>query len=274
MRLFRYQEGDSFLHEASAISKVGMGLILVLLGTFSYSLIKLAFLVAMILLIFVASLGRNVNLLKPYLKVSLIMAFTTISMQAIFYWKFYLEEVHDVIWLIHPRDLRRIPLLGSLLLFLTYGKGVAFSWEGFLYGVLTALKFILALLVGAMITLTTRPSEFLRELRDIGLPPMLVYAAIITIRFIPLLIEEGKVAVVALRSRGGSRRGVIGFMNRTLYVMIINTIKRAKMLAIALELKGFGCMKRRKRGVRVVKKGDLKLLIITAMTCISVLLIP
>jgi len=273
--IFEYQEGEGFLYKTNPITKISISLIVIILAAFTFSLVRVICLLAFITIITLLSLRFSVRSLSPYLKICIFISLTTIPTQGLFYWEFYLGELHDVIWIIKPEKLQSLPVIGHIFLWITYGRGLGISWKGIMYGILTSLKFSLTILIGAMIVLTTKPGDIVRTLAAIGIPRALIYTSLISIRFIPLLIEEGKIAIIALRMRGGGRtlRDVTSFIKRALYAIILNTIRRAKVLAIALELKGFRYNKERRDKINF-KKEDAMLLLTSIIVAIIIYSLP
>ncbi len=124
--------------------------------------------------------------------------------------------------------------------------------EGAAAGVLYGLKLMVFAYSGYLIYVAVDSFELVRPLERIGRPlgPLgrpLASAALaffVAMRFIPELIERGHMTALALRSRGLDHRGGLGRKAKfALYLippLISGAIKRADLVAVALDIKGYG----------------------------------
>jgi energy-coupling factor transporter transmembrane protein EcfT len=180
--------------------------------------------------------------------IGLISSFSLIFIGTFFYWGFYhYPERHVTIWLwvFRPEDSESLPILGPIIMALTYGRGIVVCKEGFLWGIIATLKFIITLFAGNLIIMTTKPKEILLALNKLGVPIKLTFVAMTALRFIPILMEEWYVTRNAQRARGlrfkrFDLKGLFGALQATLSTLIINSVRRARILALAMETRAFG----------------------------------
>jgi len=117
--------------------------------------------------------------------------------------------------------------------------------EGFLWGIVTDLKFLIALFSGNLMIMTTKPKEILLALNKLGIPIKLTFVAMTALRFIPIVTEEWDVTLNAQRARGMKFKkldvkGALNAITAILSTLIINSIRRARILALAMETRAFG----------------------------------
>jgi energy-coupling factor transporter transmembrane protein EcfT len=132
-----------------------------------------------------------------------------------------------------------------MILALTAGRGIVLCQEGFLWGLLTTQKFLITLFSGNLMIMTTKPKEILLALNKLGVPLKLTFLAMTALRFIPLIMEEWYIIMNAQRARGLKFKtldvkGQLGALIATLSTLVINSIRRARILALAMETRAFG----------------------------------
>ena len=117
--------------------------------------------------------------------------------------------------------------------------------EGVLWGVVTTLKFSIAVYAGNWMIMTTKPKSILLALNKLGVPIKLTFVAMTSLRFIPVVMEEWYVTLNAQRTRGLKFRrldirSLLTAVSALLSTLIANSIRRARILALAMETRGFG----------------------------------
>lgn len=130
------------------------------------------------------------------------------------------------------------PSLWLLLFFLVF-QGLLTTWEA---GVITVLRFGVMILLGSLVTLTTRTSELLATLERATLPlarvgvnPAKVSLAIsLTLRFIPVVVQTVRDVQDAQRARGIEKNAVA-----LAVPVIIRTLKMADDVADAIDARSF-----------------------------------
>lgn len=129
--------------------------------------------------------------------------------------------------------------------------GTLFGWpvylESVLWGFVIALKNTLAFLVTVVLVSTTDPSEMLLSLSKIGLPSVLAFGVSVTVRLVPLFLEEYINISNAIDLRGHkSGRFVPRLNNLKLIIepLLIGALRRSVELGNAIQIKAFGTTKR------------------------------
>ncbi len=163
-------------------------------------------------------------------------------------------------------------LLNSLLIpgtiLIQYGK-LSVSIEGLYLGGLMALRLVIIVSYSALITYTTSPVQFSDGLSSLFKPasrigfPVQQLSIIISIalRFIPILALEADKIIKAQTSRGakfdhGNIIKRIYSIIPILIPLLINAIKKADELAIAMEARCFNSYKRSKMKKLTLTKYD------------------
>jgi len=121
------------------------------------------------------------------------------------------------------------------------------TYEGLVKGIFFCLRLGILILLAALLTLTTSPVELtdgieslLRPLKKLGFPSQeLAMMLMISLRFVPLLIEEAETLKKAQLARGANFEGNIPQRVRSLIPLIVplflSTFRRADELALAME---------------------------------------
>ena len=135
---------------------------------------------------------------------------------------------------------------GTIVMTVPY-TSVRITEEGLLKGAFYSLRISIFILLASLLTLTTSPmsltdavERFLKPFRRFGVPSHEIALMMsISIRFIPIFIEEGERIRKAQLSRGGSFQGNIIKRIRNVIPLIIplfvSTFRRANDLALAMD---------------------------------------
>jgi len=270
--MMQYVPRRSFLHKLSPISKLIYALMLCIAVALSYDMTKIAIIFIGNFLVLIIICGKDYNMLRPYIRLIVYFSLLTVVFQSLFYWKVFLGSTSYTV-LIGPNALKRIPILGNILLFLTYGKGIVFSSEGLTYGLLVSLKFSTMLIINLLVLFTTKPGDIAKSLISVGLPGSLIQLTIISLKFIPLFIEEFTITYKLAKMRGSDIK--ISNLLKSTYMLLkastLSLIRRAKLMAIALEMKGFSLRSRRHEKLSLDKK-DIYFLILSLTAFIFMVL--
>jgi energy-coupling factor transport system permease protein len=185
---------------------------------------------------------------KAILTVSLISSISFLLFGTFFYFGFYHYPGAPLtywLWIFRPEDAASLPILGPIIFAITGGKGIVVVQEGFLWGTVTTLKFLIAVFAGNWMIMTTKPKAILLALNKLGVPIKLTFVAMTALRFIPVIMEEWYVTLNAQRTRGLKFRrldikGLLSAVSALLSTLIANSIRRARILALAMETRAFG----------------------------------
>lgn len=155
--------------------------------------------------------------------------------------------------------------------------------QGVVQATVISLRFLILVLMGTLLTLTTSPMELtdglerlLCPLTRVGVPAQdLALMMSIALRFIPTLWEEMDKIMMAQRARGADfdsghlLRRVKSYIP-VLIPLFISAFRRAEELALAMEARGYRGGKGRTR-IRELrwKKADTILLVVLAVLSIS-----
>jgi energy-coupling factor transport system permease protein len=195
------------------------------------------------------------------------------------------------------RTLRTIVLLGCLMfffyLFTTPGRPVVsvgqvvVTWEGLLAGAVQIYRLCLLVIISALLTFTTSPTQLahgletlLAPLQRVGLP-VREFALVMTIalRFTPALFDEIDKIAKAQQARGVdmTSRNPLRQMRSwaPLFVPIfVAAFRRADELATAMEARGFrGAAQRTRLYPLQLTRQDLAAAIIVSIVSVAVLVI-
>ncbi|MGA2461659.1 MAG: energy-coupling factor transporter transmembrane component T [Candidatus Bathyarchaeia archaeon] len=125
--------------------------------------------------------------------------------------------------------------------------GLPVYLEGVLWGLVISFKTTLAFLISVVLVSTTDPSEMLLSLSKIGLPSVLAFGVTVTVRLVPLFLEEYINISNAIDLRGHKS----GRFARNLYKMklileplMIGALRRSTEMGNAIQIKAFGTTKR------------------------------
>ena len=203
-------------------------------------------------IIIAVSLSRNVLILSGLLL--FLTVIVTLSEVPVVQ---FLRQLRFFIWivvftmLIHPfvgggEELLNLPLLG-----------LSITSEGLYRGLFFGLRLLLLVSFSVLLMLTTSPSDLtdgietlLRPLNRIGIQSGKFALMLgITLRFIPVLFEEGDRIRKAQTARGaqfeGSLRSRIHSLASIVIPLFISVINRSETLALALEIRGFSASRNR-----------------------------
>ncbi|MGC8569317.1 MAG: CbiQ family ECF transporter T component [Nitrososphaeria archaeon] len=173
--------------------------------------------------------GRRVI---PLFKASLWVFTGFVLSQAVFYWGFYAGSGATVIlWLAKPGS-------NALIDALTGAKGVAITYQGALWGVISSLKFVLTLFLAYTFSRTVTPRDVVGFVKRLGLSDEVASGAAITFRLLPELTELSRTIYLVSRARRphGIKRVTKPFS--VLKAIIYASVKRAYTTSMALEMKG------------------------------------
>jgi len=168
------------------------------------------------------------NMLKIFLGILLI---TTLS-QTLFYYAYYTGEKNTVI-------LYLIPPNTPIISYLTIGKGVAITIEGLYYGIIVSSKIFFTIITAQLFIMMTRLSELFYVMKRARIPFKIIILLAATLRFLPITLEEFWRLTTVLKMKGEKTtlRNFPNIIRLVLYNLVRESVKRARFLAISLEMK-------------------------------------
>jgi energy-coupling factor transport system permease protein len=249
-----YVAADSALHRLDPRVKMGAALLLMALPFAAPGLES-----SLLLLVFVA----------------FIIYVSTAPLPAV------LRTLHTIVWVGF--------FMFFFYLFTTPGRslvawgGIAITWEGILAGVRQIYRLCLLVIIAALLTFTTSPSQLahglealLGPLARLGLPVReLAMVLTIALRFVPTLSDEVDKIIKAQRSRGLDSVSMNPFHRVRSWVpafvpIFVSAFRRAEDLAVAMEARGFrGAVYRtRLYRLRLTRRDLAAALIVLAFTLV------
>lgn len=141
--------------------------------------------------------------------------------------------------------------------------------EQLLYQTTKVLKYASVIPLGIIFLLTTNPSEFAASLNGVGIPYKVAYAVSLTLRYFPDIQRDYQNISQAQQARGleMSKKAKFGsrFKNALLIIipLIFSTLDRIESISNAMDLRGFGKLKKR----TWYSKRKLKLEIMLLLVC-------
>lgn len=270
---FHYVDKQSHMHRLDPRVKILLMIPVLLIVVTSASVLSLLLAFSFIIFLFLIS-HIPYHRYKALLTLTLMTSISFFLFGTLFYFGFYHYPNRPVtvwLWIFKPEDAASVPILGPLIIALTYERGIILCQEGFLWSIVTTLKFLITIFAGNLVLMTTKPKEVLLALNKMGVPLKITFVAMTALRFIPIVMEEWYITQNAQRARGLKFkrldiRGSVGALIATLSTLVINGTRRARTLALAMETRAFGA-NQKKIAFKELKMTDLDIGL-TVTTCI------
>ncbi len=213
---FLFLDSDSWLHRLDPRTKV-LGLLGVFVVALAFSDPRYLLLPTSLVLVLIASARVMENLRKVWILLVLLFLY------CVFLWPLFV--------------IGRTPLVTV--------AGQVVTTEGVEFGLGMGVRLDLMLLGGILLLSTTTIEEFTLALERLGLPASMGFALSLAFRWVPSLIRSATVIVQAQRARGLDLQGghLLARLRRyppLLVPLIGHQFRQTKLLAMALESKGFG----------------------------------
>jgi energy-coupling factor transport system permease protein len=126
---------------------------------------------------------------------------------------------------------------------------LVFTVQGILTGLILCFRISTVALVSLTLVWTTKVTDLVEGLMALGFPYKLAYAVFITLRYIPLVSDELSKVKDAHAVRGSPTRSRISreleLWKGYLFTVVVNSLRKADVLAIAMDSRGFGAFPRR-----------------------------
>jgi len=221
--IMQYVPGTSIFHRLNPLTKILMIVLVAVLAVTTSSLALLGLLVAALFLSAVATrLSRPLVQQLPLL-VSLVLSLlllTVLSMQA-----------GETIGHLIPNA---VPLVGGAFP-ITIGA--------IEFGFLLSLRFIAMLFGFQLLVISTQPHDLVHALQRLRLPVDYALMFLIALRFIPSLQLEGQRINEAQLARGYNPgtglRGVVRTLVPIIVPLVSNSLGRANVLGLTIDLRGY-----------------------------------
>ena len=108
------------------------------------------------------------------------------------------------------------------------------------------LRLIVPLTTGLLIICTTDPSILAKGMRKLGVPLIVDYLLLVSLRFIPIISEQMYNIQNAITIRGVAGKGpgfIVKRFKLTLMPLFVTSLRRTRVTGIASECRGFGAGK-------------------------------
>jgi len=125
------------------------------------------------------------------------------------------------------------------------------TWEQLFYMFNFMMKYMAVIPVALLFIMATNPSEFAASLASIGVNYRIAYAVAIALRYIPDVQKDFREISQAQQARGIDLSRKDGFVDRLknssaiLFPLVLASLHRIEVISNAMELRGFGKMKKR-----------------------------
>ncbi|NLK68330.1 MAG: energy-coupling factor transporter transmembrane protein EcfT [Clostridiaceae bacterium] len=232
IKLFSYNVIDTPIHRLSGLTKLACFLLLTFAVMFSYDI---RFILFVMLFSFII------------LKVSKIK-FSQIKLMIIYVLIFLITNA-ILTFLFEPEY--GVSIYGTRHEVLRIFGRYNLTQEQLLYQTTKVLKYASVIPLGIIFLLTTNPSEFAASLNGVGIPYKVAYAVSLTLRYFPDIQRDYQNISQAQQARGleMSKKAKFGsrFKNALLIIipLIFSTLDRIESISNAMDLRGFGKLKKR-----------------------------
>ena len=145
-----------------------------------------------------------------------------------------------------------VTIYGSItIIFEGYGRWTLTA-EQLFYHLNVVLKYLATIPVVILFVSTTDPSEFASSLSKIGINYKVAYSVSLALRYIPDIQREFHDIMISQQARGlemaSKKQNIIKRLKNAsamLFPLIISSMDRIEVIANAMELRGFGKLKKR-----------------------------
>lgn len=232
MKLFDYVEKDNFVYNLSGITKLLCFIFLTFAVMFTYDIRTVV-----LIMVFSFVILRVSEIRLSQIRLMLYYTLVFLVLNAVLTYLFSPQYGTEVYGTSHE-------------LFRFSGRYTV-TLEQLLYQGTKLLKYASVIPLGMLFLLTTNPSEFAASLNSIGISYKAAYALALTLRYFPDVIRDYNDIAVAQQSRGLDLSKKEKLLTRVKNIMnicvplIFSTMDRVEVISNAMDLRGFGKMKKR-----------------------------
>ena len=244
IKLFSYDQLDTFVHRLSGFSKLVCFLLLTTAIMLTYDIrVILAIMVLSYIMIICAKIKfSQIRLMLIYVAIFLIFNF--------FLTYIFAPEYGCEIY-------------GTRHVLFTIAGPYTVTLEQLFYQITKLLKYLSVIPLGIIFVLTTNPSEFASSLNRVGVSYRICTSLALTLRYFPDVADDYNTISLAQQARGLEMSGKAKMSERfkriagILIPLIMTTMDRIDIISNAMDLRGFGKHKERTWYVaRPLGKGD------------------
>lgn len=239
--IMQYVPGTSLFHRLNPLSKLLMVILVAALAITTSSLLPLALLVVALLLAAAAS-----HLARPLIRQLPLLVSLTISLLLL---TILTMQDGETIGFLIPAA---VPLIGGSLPVTT---------GAIVFGLLLSLRFFTMLFAFQLLVTSTMPHDLVHALQRLRLPADYALIFLIALRFIPSLQLEGQRIREAQLARGYNpgkgARGVIRTIAPIVVPLVSNSLGKANVLGLTIDLRGYRAPRRVSLRDRSLRRGDV-----------------
>lgn len=232
IKLFSYDQLDTFTHKLSGVTKLICFLLLTSAVMFTYDLrVVLAVFVFALILVKVSKISlKKVKPMLIYVAAFLVMNFI-------------------LTYLVAPQY--GVEIYGTKHVLLHITNRYEITTEQIFYQVTKTMKYLSAIPLGFVFFLTTNPSEFASSLNGAKVPYKACTVLSLTLRYFPDVQKDYSNISNAQQARGLDMSKKVKFKTRfkntmkILIPLILSTLDRVELITNAMELRGYGKHKTR-----------------------------
>lgn len=258
-KLFDYVERDNFIFNLSGLTKILCFFLLTFTVMLSYDIRPILMVLVFSFIILKISEIR-------FSQVKWMLYYTVVFLVLNFILTFVFSPTYGV------------EIYGTCHEIFRFTDRYVVTQEQLLYQITKLVKYSSVIPLGMMFLLTTNPSEFAASINGIGTPYKAAYALALTLRYFPDMIRDYNDIALAQQSRGLdlSKKEKLGVRVKNILnicvPLIFSTMDRIELISNAMDLRGFGKMKKRTWYSRKpLKKADYLSMAFCALVFVLVL---
>jgi len=232
LKLFSYNFLDTPIHRLSGLTKLVSFLVLTFAVMYSYDIRFILFVtIFSVIILKVAKI--------KYSQIRLMIIYVLIFIAINFVLTFLFAPEYGVELYGTRHELFRI-----------FGR-YNVTLEQLFYQITKVFKYGSVIPLGIVFLLTTDPSEFAASLNGVGVPYKVAYAVSLTLRYFPEIQRDYRSISQAQQARGLEMSKKAKFADRfknalmIIIPLIFSTIERVEYISNAMDLRGFGKLKKR-----------------------------
>jgi len=232
LKLFSYNFLDTPIHRLSGLTKLVSFLVLTFAVMYSYDIRFILFVtIFSVIILKVAKI--------KYSQIRLMIIYVLIFIAINFVLTFLFAPEYGVQLYGTRHELFRI-----------FGR-YNVTLEQLFYQITKVFKYGSVIPLGIVFLLTTDPSEFAASLNGVGVPYKVAYAVSLTLRYFPEIQRDYRSISQAQQARGLEMSKKAKFADRfknalmIIIPLIFSTIERVEYISNAMDLRGFGKLKKR-----------------------------
>ncbi len=224
----KYQKVDSVIHRLNPFAKLLYSIVVSALVVLLKTPPEL-FILTIATFYFLLLARPNLARLRLLIYTTGIVVIATSISQAFFY---YFEPKTVILTVVD----KNFPVIGIMT------GGVYLYKEGIVYGLIQSLRILSVIFMAATVVISTHPSQMIIALNRVWIPKEISFIIATSIRFLPHMVEETKRIWTAIRLKGfklNNTRNAIKAFKYVLSPLIINSLRQARLVALAAEVRGY-----------------------------------